>query len=91
MNAFTSFLKKVAVNKGTVSVISSDPSCKDDNARFTTVSLKHMIKNVEDIVVFLIFQWFISYNFYMYFCSRNAHKSLIVDKIQLKLIINIDI
>ena len=26
--------------KGTVSVISSDPQCKDDNARFTTVPLK---------------------------------------------------
>ena len=59
MNAFTSFLKKVAVIKGTVSVISSDPSCKDDNARFTMVSLKHMIKNVEDIVVFLFFQLFL--------------------------------
>ena len=26
--------------KGTVSVISIDPPCKDDNARFTMVSLK---------------------------------------------------
>ena len=26
--------------KGTVSLISSDPSCKDDNTRFTTVPLK---------------------------------------------------
>ena len=26
--------------KGIVSVISSDPPCKDDNARFTTVPLK---------------------------------------------------
>ena len=26
--------------KGTVSVISSDPPCKDGNARFTTVPLK---------------------------------------------------
>ena len=26
--------------KGTVSLISSDPSCKDGNARFTTVTLK---------------------------------------------------
>ena len=42
MNAFTSFLKKIAVIKGTVSVISSDPSCKDDNARFTIVPLKHL-------------------------------------------------
>jgi len=42
MNAFTSFLKKIAVIKGTVSVISSDPSCKDDSARFTIVPLKHL-------------------------------------------------
>jgi len=26
--------------KGTVSVISSDPPCKDDNARFTSVHMK---------------------------------------------------
>ena len=26
--------------KGTVSVISSDPPCKDGNARFTTIPLK---------------------------------------------------
>ena len=26
--------------KGTVSLISSDPPCKDGNARFTTVTLK---------------------------------------------------
>ena len=26
--------------KGTVSVISSDPTCKDDHARFTTLLLK---------------------------------------------------
>ena len=28
------------LRQGTVSVISSDPPCKDVNARFTTVSLK---------------------------------------------------
>ena len=41
--------------KGTVSVISSDPPCTDDNARFATVYLENLnlIKNVEDIVVFL--------------------------------------
>ena len=30
---------KVISFKGTVSVISSDPPCKDDNSRFTMVSL----------------------------------------------------
>ena len=36
-----------------LSVILSDPSCKDGNARFTTVSLKlYLINVVEDIVVF---------------------------------------
>ena len=38
--------------KGTVSIISSDPPCKDDNVRFTTVPLKPL----EDIVVFLGFR-----------------------------------
>ena len=39
--------------KGTVHVISSDPSCKDGNAQFTTVPLNlYLINNVEDIVVF---------------------------------------
>ena len=32
--------------KGTVSVISSDPPCKDGNARFTTVSLKALSDQV---------------------------------------------
>jgi len=31
---------KEGVIKGTVSVISSDPPCKDGNARYTTVPLK---------------------------------------------------
>ena len=29
--------------KGTVSIISSDPPCKDDNARFTKVPLKSVV------------------------------------------------
>ena len=61
--------------KGTVSVILSDLPCKNGNARFTTVPLKpNLIKNVEDIIVFL--------TRYVYFCdflhllkTRNA-KSL---------------
>ena len=36
--------------KGTLSVYSSDPQCKEGRTRFTTVPL---INNVEDIVVFL--------------------------------------
>ena len=42
-------------SKGTVSVISSDPSCKDGSARFTTVLLKpyNLIQGVGDIAVFL--------------------------------------
>ena len=31
---------RIVLLKGTVSVISSDSSCKDDDARFTTVPLK---------------------------------------------------
>ena len=34
------------VLKGTVSVISSDPPCKDDNARFSTVPLKALSDQV---------------------------------------------
>jgi len=32
--------------KGTVSVISSDPSCKDGNARYTIVALKALYDQV---------------------------------------------
>jgi len=40
--------------KGTVSAISSDPPCKDGNARFTTVSLKTCrIKYELDINIFI--------------------------------------
>ena len=46
--------------KGTV--ISSDPSCKDSNARFTTIILK-LIKNVEDTVVFLTWKSFLFVRF----------------------------
>ncbi len=38
--------------KGTVRVISSDPSCKDSKARFITIPL-NLINNVEDIGFFL--------------------------------------
>ena len=32
--------------KGTIRVISSDPLCKDDNFRFTTLPLKDLSDNV---------------------------------------------
>ena len=35
-------IDKMSCLKGTVSVISSDPPCKDGNALFTTVPLKHL-------------------------------------------------
>ena len=44
--------------KGTVRVISSDPRSKDDNARFTTASLK-LIKIVEETIIFLTRKMFI--------------------------------
>ena len=70
MNAFTSFLKKIAVIKGTVSVISSDPSCKDDNARFTIVPLKNLYgQSCGRYCRFLKFKWFISEKSYM-FCLQ---------------------
>ena len=37
--AFCLFFSEIVI-KGTASVISSDPPCKDGNARFTTVPLK---------------------------------------------------
>jgi len=40
---------------GTEIVISSKPSCKDENARLTTVLMKRFfLNNVEDIVVFFL-------------------------------------
>ena len=36
--------------KGTVNVISSDPPCKDDNARFTTVPLKLCLIKYESVI-----------------------------------------
>ena len=47
---------------------------KDDNARFTTVSI---INNVEHIIVFIGFKVFDSDDFYMYFCSRNAQVTFV--------------
>ena len=55
---------------------------KDDNARFTTVSI---INNVEHIIVFIGFKVFDSDDFYMYFCSRNA-QVIFVEKPLLKII-----
>ena len=47
-------------------VISSDIPCKDDNARFTTVSI-YLINIVEDILVFYLgFKMFRSNNIYLY-------------------------
>ena len=40
------FTYKVRGFKGTVSVISSDPPCKDDNARIITVPLKALSHQV---------------------------------------------
>ena len=44
--------------KGTVSVISSDPQCKDNNARFTTVSLnrgKSLILTISPFFPYIIY------------------------------------
>ena len=50
--------------KGTVRVILSDPPCKDGNPRFTTVPWNlNLIKNVEDIVVFLTLKVFLFLSF----------------------------
>ena len=58
--------------KGTVRLISSDPPCKDGNAWYTTVPLKpFLINNVEDLKVF------ISDDFYMFSCCRNAQLTFV--------------
>jgi len=58
----------------TISEISSDPPCKDDNARFTTIPLNlYLINNVEDIVVFLGIKVYNSDHFYQNcFFSKNC-------------------
>ena len=54
-----------------VSVFLSDPPSTDDNDRLTVVPLQpfNLINNLKDIVVFL---GFVSNNYYMFSCSRNA-------------------
>jgi len=39
--------------KGNASVISSDPPCKDDNAQFTRIAVKGLIKYELDINVYV--------------------------------------
>jgi len=62
--------------------MSSDPSCKDGNARFTTVPLNwsKMLK-----IVFLGLEVFVSDNSYVFYCSRNARVTFIENP-QLKII-----
>ena len=45
MNYFSIKLYKKTI-KGTVSVISSDPPCEDDNTRFTTILLKALLDQI---------------------------------------------
>jgi len=37
---FQNWIVSITIFKGTVSIISSDPPCKDGNSRFTTVPFK---------------------------------------------------
>ena len=56
--------------KGTVSVILSDPSCKDgmpDTQRYPLETFIYLINNVENIVVFLGLKVFNSNDVYMFF------------------------
>ena len=52
----------------------SDPSCKDGNARFTTVPFNSskLLK-----IVFLGLEVFVSDNSYVFYCSRNAQVTFI--------------
>ena len=66
--------------------ISSDPSCKDYNARFTTLPLNwnlYLLKNLEDIVVFLGLKNFILIIPICFSGSRNARVTF-TEKPQLK-------
>ena len=76
----TQFILKI---KGTVRVTSSDPPCRDDNARFTKL---YLINNVGDIVVFLVGKVLKSDEFYIFFCSRYVQVTFIENP-QMKIII----
>ena len=55
--------------KETVSVISSDPSCKDGNARFTTIPLKPLSDQV-----FVRYQCFGFFKLFIFICGFSARK-----------------
>ena len=68
--------------KGTVIVISSDPPCKDDYAEFTMVPwYLYLIKIVENIVIFLIWNLKVPICFMQMKCA-----STFVEKPQLTII-----
>ena len=54
--------------KGIVKVILSDPPCKEENARFTTVHLNQLY-----LIVILRLKVFHSDDSFMFSCRRNAH------------------
>ena len=63
--------------KGTVSVISSEPPCKDCNVQFTTVPLTlKSDKNVKDFDVFLTREVEMSVNFFIISYRQEMRKSL---------------
>ena len=80
------FSSDIYIYKGTVSVISSEPPCKDGNARFTMVPLTrvYLISNVEEMVGFLCLKLLNSNNSYVLSSTRNRQVSF-VEKPQLKI------
>ena len=72
------FLLVPELIKGTVSVISSDPQCKDSNAWFTTVPLKLLShQNMKDTLVFMTLKVFDSDDFYIVSYQQEMCKSLL--------------
>ena len=81
------YLRKTELVKGTIRIFSSDPPCKDGNARFTTVSLNlSLMKNVEHFGVFLGLKEVIFRKKFYMFPAVEMRKVTLIGKPQLKII-----
>ena len=62
LSAFTLISHNTQKSTGTVNILSSDPPCTDDIARFKAL---HLIKNVEENFVFLTRKVFYAKNVFL--------------------------
>jgi len=67
LSAFTLISFNTQKSTGTVNILSSDPPCTDDIARFKALHLKqlNLIKNVEENFVFLTRKVFYAKNVFL--------------------------